>query len=69
MLPPGEGGEGWLLLSVCYHLELVLLYLLFNKQPTLGRGLEVCDGLPREMVLPPRLSNRKVLGSCLAVTG
>lgn len=31
MLPPGEGGEGWLLLSELYHLELVLLHLLFNK--------------------------------------
>lgn len=65
MLPPGEGGEGCYL-SVLYHLELLLLYLLSNKEPTLQRGLEVCDGLSREMVLPPRLSNRKVLGSCLA---
>lgn len=49
MLPPGEGGEGWLLPSVLCHLELVLLYLLFTKEPTLRRGLEVCDGLPREI--------------------
>lgn len=63
---PTWRGWGRLLLSVLYHLELLLLYLLSNKEPTLRRGLEVCDGLSREMVLPPRLSNRKVLGSCLA---
>lgn len=36
MLPPGEGEEGWLLLSVLYHLELVLLYLLFNTGERAG---------------------------------